>query len=75
MEVTKKPNGLNNGEWISLGHVIKPFSHPLSEVYKCNYCGYEQYMLFNYPPRYCPKCGQRMENGMDLQEALQHANE
>ena len=65
-----KPNGLNNGEWINIGHVCKMFSNPNSETYKCNFCGHELYTLYGFPPlpEYCPKFGQRMSNGNDLKE-------
>lgn len=58
-----KPNGLTDGEWINIGHVSGLFSHPYSETYKCNYCGYEHYTVFMVPPGHCPHCGTRMKNG------------
>ena len=56
-----KPNGLNNGEWINIGHKSSLLSHPYSVNYMCNYCGFELYWPFALP-RYCPKCGQKMKN-------------
>jgi len=52
-----------SGKWIPLGHRMGVLKHPFSEDYRCSLCGYEQYTIFEYPPRECPKCGATMTLG------------
>lgn len=52
-----------SGKWIPLGHRMGVLKHPFSEDYRCSLCGYEQYTIFEYPPRECPKCRATMTLG------------
>lgn len=59
-------NSNKTGEWISLGHIIGFMNHPDSEYFKCSLCGYEQYVIYDYPPIRCPRCNASMTNGKEI---------
>lgn len=53
------------GEWVLLGHLMRPMDHPYSLWYKCSLCGYEEYTLFFPAPGRCPHCGADMRGEDD----------